>query len=89
MASKELLRKLKEFRELGMKDPTTRLQYKLLEIEPATLTEISRKMQMSREKTIRIVSKLLKANILSISCTKVDKLLVKPRKQPEKEAGKK
>ena len=74
MVSKELLKKLKEFKELGMKDPATRLEYKLQEMEPATLTEIARRMGKTRAQTLRIITKLLKANILSVSYTKTNKL---------------
>ena len=80
MISKELERKLKELKRLGMKDPGTKLEYKLMECEPATLTEISKRMKITRKNTMKIVTKLIKANILSVSCTKADKLMVKHRK---------
>lgn len=79
--SKETEKCLRKMRREGMKDPEKRLEYKLQDLgKPVTLTEINKKMKLSRIKTLKLIVGLLKADILQISLTPYKKLLKENKK---------
>ncbi len=81
MVSKELEKTLKKLKKLSMKDPSSKLLHKLIEIEPATLTELAGDYVEDRNKTLKIINGLIKINILSVIQTPANKLIVKTKKR--------
>ncbi len=61
----------------NMKDPESRLEIKLKQSQPATLSQLSKMYRKSRKDTWKVVAKLIKDDILSISVTPWQKYMKK------------